>query len=84
MSPSQPPAEFYRDQYLISTSPALLQPQVINEAFGSEYMFWTKSMSSEGLKTMLENSYNFGLYLLPEGTVGIAGEFLLSIHHCYS
>lgn len=67
------PSEWYRDQYLISTSPSLIQPAAINEAFGSDFTYWAKQVEESLLKKMLEKSLCFGLYELPSSTSNIAG-----------
>ena len=67
------PQEWYRDNYLISTSHTLLQHSMINDAFGSDDMFWTKRRSEADLKTLLEKSFCFGVYELPDSSSAIAG-----------
>ncbi|KAH8600765.1 hypothetical protein B0O99DRAFT_288589 [Bisporella sp. PMI_857] len=56
------PSQWQRGEFTISTSHALLQPDVINEAFGSDYMYWTRTMTEEGMKKMLSHSFCFGVY----------------------
>jgi hypothetical protein len=56
------PREWTRSNLLISTKPELIQPQAVQAAFDSEFMYWTKPMSEDGLKRMLANSLCFGLY----------------------
>jgi GNAT superfamily N-acetyltransferase len=68
------PFQWYKDQFLISTSQGLLQHEVVNTAFGSDYMYWTKRISSEAMKHMLSNSLCFGVYALPESSSEIAGQ----------
>jgi hypothetical protein len=67
------PNEWYRDNYLISTAPSLIQPAAINTAFGTESMYWTKPMPEDLLKKMLDNSLCFGVYELPASSSAIAG-----------
>jgi hypothetical protein len=67
-------SQWYKDQFLISTSQALLQPEVINKAFDSDYMFWVKRLSDEGMRRMLSHSLCLGVYALPESSSQIAGE----------
>jgi hypothetical protein len=73
---SSTPSQWYKDQFLISTSQSLLQPDVINKAFASDYMYWTKTMSEDSLKRILSNSLCFGAYALPESSSEIAGQTL--------
>ncbi|TVY88395.1 hypothetical protein LAWI1_G004757 [Lachnellula willkommii] len=68
------PTEWYRDQYLVSTSPSLLQPAAVNEAFKSDSMYWAKAIGEPLVKKMLEKSLCFGLYELPSSTSSIAGK----------
>ncbi|KAF2494916.1 acetyltransferase [Lophium mytilinum] len=49
--------------YLISTSPSALSHAFIQGAFDSDQMYWAKSVSSSALQTMLNHSFNFGLYM---------------------
>ncbi|KAE9370710.1 hypothetical protein N431DRAFT_343345 [Stipitochalara longipes BDJ] len=67
------PSQWYKDQFLISTSQALLQHEVVNKAFDSDYMYWTKRISDEAMKHMLSHSFCFGVYALPESSSDIAG-----------
>ncbi|KAH8779092.1 acetyltransferase [Hyaloscypha sp. PMI_1271] len=54
--PNPTPSQWYKNQFLISTSQALLQHDVINAVFDSEYMYWTKRISDEAMKHMLSHS----------------------------
>jgi GNAT superfamily N-acetyltransferase len=74
MSLTDAPREWYRDNYLISTAHSLLQPAVVNAALESESMYWTKPMSEEGLKRILNNSLCFGVYALPSSSAALAGK----------
>jgi ribosomal protein S18 acetylase RimI-like enzyme len=65
--------EWYRDEFLISTSNRLLQPSAINAAFASDLLYWTKGMSEEGMKKMLSKSLCFGVYALPKSSSELAG-----------
>jgi ribosomal protein S18 acetylase RimI-like enzyme len=68
------PSQWYKDQFLISTSQALLQHEVVNTAFDSDYMYWTKRISDEAMKKMLAHSLCFGVYVLPESSSDIVGK----------
>ncbi|KAL3421985.1 putative GNAT family N-acetyltransferase [Phlyctema vagabunda] len=67
------PSEWYKDNFLISTAPALLQPDAINEAFDSDFIYWAKKTPVDQLKKLLANSLCFGLYELPTSSADIAG-----------
>jgi hypothetical protein len=67
------PSQWYRDQFLISTSQALLQHEVVNKGFESDYMYWTRRISDEAMKKMLSRSLCFGVYALPGSSSQIAG-----------
>jgi len=77
MSLAQGLSQWYRDQFLVSTSQDLLQLDVINKAFDSDYMYWTRAMSDPGMKDMLSHSLCFGVYLLPDSTSELAGTLFL-------
>lgn len=66
--------EWYKDEFLVSTSQQLLQPEAINAAFGSDLMYWCSEMSKEDMKKMLQNSLCFGLYALPTSSAELAGK----------
>jgi len=57
--------EWRKDEFLISTSQDLLQPSAVNNAFASEYMYWTKRMSPDAMLKTLRHSFCFGVYLVP-------------------
>jgi hypothetical protein len=65
--------EWYRDEFLISTSNKLLQPSAINAAFASDLLYWAKGMSEDGMKKMLSKSLCFGVYALPKTSSELAG-----------
>jgi hypothetical protein len=69
------PSQWYKGQFLISTSQALLQHEVVNEVFDSDYMYWAKRISDQAMKHMLSHSLCFGVYALPESSSEIAGQF---------
>lgn len=62
---------------MISTAPQLIQLDAVNEAFGSEELYWARKMDPQVLKKMLSKSLCFGLYQLPESSSQLAGRFLL-------
>ncbi|RDW75096.1 hypothetical protein BP6252_06238 [Coleophoma cylindrospora] len=67
------PKDWYRSDFLISTSHTLLQPDTINQFFGTDAMYWTSPLPEDPLKKMLDNSLCFGLYALPQSSAEIAG-----------
>jgi hypothetical protein len=67
------PTEWYRDNLLISTNPALIQPTAVNNAFNFDMMYWVKPIDEKLLKKMLDNSLCFGVYELPKASADIAG-----------
>ncbi|KAJ7689836.1 hypothetical protein B0H17DRAFT_882435, partial [Mycena rosella] len=56
------PQEWRKDTFLISTLHTLLQPDVINNMFTSDYMYWTCHLSPTTLQKMLESSLCFSVY----------------------
>ncbi|KAE9380618.1 hypothetical protein N431DRAFT_432901 [Stipitochalara longipes BDJ] len=66
--------EWYKDNFLISTNTSLIQPAAVNAAMDSDLMYWTKAMDDGELKKMLQNSLCFGVYMLPESSLEIAGK----------
>ncbi|CZS97446.1 uncharacterized protein RAG0_06526 [Rhynchosporium agropyri] len=74
------PTSWHFPNFLISANPTLIQPSAINEAFGTEAMYWAKAMNESVLKKMLDNSLCFGVYALPNSSAEIAGMLLYSQH----
>ena len=72
----EPPRDWYKDNFLVSTNRSLLQPVAINAALGSDMLWWAKPLPEDQLKTMLDNTFCFGLYALPDSTADIAGRHL--------
>ena len=66
-------SQWYKGQFLISTSQELLQHEVVNDVFDSDYMYWTKRVSDEVINHILYNSLCFGDYALPESSSEITG-----------
>ncbi|KFZ12336.1 hypothetical protein V502_07134 [Pseudogymnoascus sp. VKM F-4520 (FW-2644)] len=64
---------WYRESYMISTSPELIQPEAVNAAFESDAVYWARGMEPESLKKMLSKSLCFGIYALPESSSELAG-----------
>ncbi|OBT86868.1 hypothetical protein VE02_03842 [Pseudogymnoascus sp. 03VT05] len=64
---------WYRENYMISTSPELIQPEAVNAAFESDAIYWARGMEPEYLKKMLSKSLCFGVYALPESSSELAG-----------
>ncbi|KAI1856048.1 hypothetical protein JX265_011945 [Neoarthrinium moseri] len=60
------PRHWHRDNYLISTEPALIQVDEVNAALSTDAMWWAKSLPRDLLKKALHNSLSFGLYALPQ------------------
>lgn len=71
---SDDPKSWYRDSFMISTAQQLIQLDAVNEAMGSDMMYWAKKMEPKALKKMLGRSLCFGLYELPEGASQVAGK----------
>ncbi|ELR08072.1 hypothetical protein VC83_01600 [Pseudogymnoascus destructans] len=59
---------WYHENYMISTSPELIQPEAVNAAFESDAIYWARGMEPEYLKKMLSKSLCFGVYALPESS----------------
>ncbi|KAJ7689847.1 hypothetical protein B0H17DRAFT_1202090 [Mycena rosella] len=49
----------------------LLQPDVINNVFASDYMYWTCCLSPTMLQKMLESSLCFGVYIASDDPVSM-------------
>lgn len=65
---------WYRGNYLLSTEALLIQVDAVNDALGSEAMWWAHSLPREAMKKALHDSLCLGLYVLPESTAELAGD----------
>jgi hypothetical protein len=68
ISTTHTPLEWQHGRFLISTSQSLLQPEAVNDAFDSDFMYWTQRQPSESMEMMLRHSMCFGLYEVVDGT----------------
>lgn len=66
---------WYRDNFLLSTEPSLIQVDEVNKVLSSDLMWWARGLPHEEAKKALSNSLCFGLYELPQSSSEIAGEF---------
>lgn len=64
---------WYRENYMISTAPQLIQPEAVNAALESDAVYWARGMEPEYLKKMLSKSLCFGIYVMPESSSELAG-----------
>ncbi|KAF2729544.1 acetyltransferase [Polyplosphaeria fusca] len=53
--------------FLISTSRSLLSHAFVQQAFGTQAMYWAKPTSDANMKTLLDNSCTLGLYKTEDG-----------------
>ena len=51
-----------RNQFLVSTDPSRIPIPELIQVFESEDMYWTKTLSPDAMREMLDNSLTFGLY----------------------
>lgn len=65
--PSTEVRTWTRDGFLISTDPALVSLEALNNAFDSSQIDWAKRLPIEELKVMVENSANYGVYTKEAG-----------------
>lgn len=73
---SNTPKSWYRDSYMVSTAPQLIQPSAVNDAFDSDFMWWQKRLDLDIIRKILGNSLCFGLYKMPSSTSELAGKSL--------
>ncbi|KAI1776991.1 hypothetical protein F4818DRAFT_332587 [Hypoxylon cercidicola] len=65
---------WYRDEFLVSTEPLLIQVDAVNAALSSDLMWWAQGLPRDELKKALHNSLCLALYVLPGSTAQIAGQ----------
>lgn len=73
------PKNWYREHYLISTEPGLIQVDQVREALDSDIAWWANGLPPDAIKKALRNSLCLGVYVLPESTSQIAGKSLEQI-----
>jgi ribosomal protein S18 acetylase RimI-like enzyme len=64
---------WYRDNFLVSTDRSLIQIDAVNEAMGSDLMWWAQGLPRDEARRAINNAMCFGLYELPESSSAIAG-----------
>ena len=64
--PEGKPLYFYRDNFLLTTDKAYLCPNVVNEVFSSDLMWWNDPLENKQMRKMLNNCMTFGIYAVPE------------------
>ena len=60
------PRYWYRDNFLLTTDKAYLDPTVINDVFDSDLMWWNDPLEPAQVRMMLANCLTFGIYAVPE------------------
>lgn len=73
------PHNWYKDEFLVSTEPLLVQVDAVNEALSSDLMWWAQGLPRDIIKKALHNSLCLGLYVLPKSTSEMAGKFLFRL-----
>ena len=64
--PEGSPRYWYRDNFLLTTDKAYLDPKVINDVFDSDLMWWNDPLEPAQVRKMLANCLTFGIYAVPE------------------
>ena len=67
----QPPAEgrprsWFRDGFFLTTDKAHLDPDVVNEAFNSELMWWNDPLEPKQMQKMLNNCMTVSIFAVPD------------------
>ncbi|KAL7622143.1 hypothetical protein AAE478_007645 [Parahypoxylon ruwenzoriense] len=68
------PRNWYRDEYLVSSDPLLIDLDAVNAALDSDLMWWARELPRDVMKKALHNSLCLGLYVLPKSTSQVAGQ----------
>lgn len=64
------------ETYLCSTNPDLLDLNALNEALGSDMLWWTTALSEEQLKKVVDSCLMIGLYVInPESPSQPGGKY---------
>ncbi|KAI9151891.1 GNAT family N-acetyltransferase [Paramyrothecium foliicola] len=63
--PEGSPQYWYRDNFVLTTDKAFLDPRVINEIFASDLMWWNEPMELCDMQRMLDNCMTFAVYSVP-------------------
>ena len=54
--------------YTISTDPALIQVDALDDALSSDLLWWCEGLGHETLRKVVEHSLCFGIYARPTST----------------
>ncbi|KAI2601762.1 hypothetical protein GGR54DRAFT_54951 [Hypoxylon sp. NC1633] len=68
------PRNWYRDEFVISTEPLMIQVDEVNAVLSSDLMWWANGLPRDLMKKAIHNSLCLGLYVLPKSTSHIAGQ----------
>jgi GNAT superfamily N-acetyltransferase len=63
-----------KDDYFISTDPALIPIAELNTVFASEYFYWADALPEDVMRETLNNSLCFGVYEAPPSVSNCPGE----------
>ena len=66
-----------REQYFISTDPALVPISKLINIFDSDDFYWANPMPAQAMQEMLDNSLCFGLYQLDSPDASVDGSLAL-------
>lgn len=57
---------WHRDNFFLTTDKSYLDPDVVNEVFKSDLMWWNEPLEPPQMKKMLDNCMTLALYWVPE------------------
>lgn len=66
--------EWHQGNILVSTDRTLFQLSAINDAFGSDSLYWARPIEETLLTKMLDNSLCFGIYEIGSSSTGGDGQ----------
>jgi hypothetical protein len=64
--PEGPAQYWFRDNFVLTTDKAHLDPRAINDVFASDLMWWNEPMDLCDMQRMLDNCMTFTVYAVPE------------------
>lgn len=57
---------WHRDGFLLTTDKSFLDAAVVNDAFGSDLMWWNDPLEPKQMQRMLDNCLTLGIYAVPD------------------
>lgn len=66
IQPEGKPRFWYRDNFFLTTDKTYLEPELVNQAFASDLMWWNQPIEPTQMKKMLDNCFTVCVFSVAE------------------